>query len=316
MHRLPRTSELGANLQLKPSLHRRLPFRSTLQCRIQAPQTSHAHTRTRAHTTSTNPRLKTSISSFRPLLFRNIRSARQQWRAYSSSSSSNSSPNIVYATIGLCCGVYLYQAHAMIEARDRKNPSLRIFFQENMFNSLDNWQAGRWWTLVTSSFTHVNLMHLGANMFSLYSIGPMISSLFGTGGYVLTWIASSVVCCGVSLAWENYRETGHNIDGNGTLLSRKRSDIWIENNKPRHTTSAGASGSVLGFSTALTLSYPNLTMTLFPIPIPIPLWAFNSLFALGSTYCMLTDSIPMLGHAGHLGGMAGGIACGLFMLRR
>ena len=287
-------------MTLSPRPHNHPPAPSPLQTRI--PRSLHAQFQTKVRT-----------ASFRSLLPQNIKRYRHQHRSYSSSPS-NPPITIVYATIGLCCGIYLWKLHATVQLRERKDPSIMIYFNQNMLTSLKNWDEGRWWTLVTSSFTHINLFHLGVNMYSLYSIGPMIVQVFGVYGYGLTWIGSSIACCGFSLLWDNH------LKQKAAKLQDGQPLYWEERDQRqprefRQTVSAGASGSVLGFSTALMLVAPTLTVSLFPIPVPLYLWVFNSIFAAGSTYCMLTESLPILGHAGHLGGMAGGMVCGQLLLR-
>jgi membrane associated rhomboid family serine protease len=62
--------------------------------------------------------------------------------------------------------------------------------------------AGEWWTLLTSAFLHLGLLHIGFNMYALWLFGPIIEQLYGhleylvlyllcaLGGSVLTIIAA------------------------------------------------------------------------------------------------------------------------------
>lgn len=232
-------------------------------------------------------------------------------RSYASSTSSDDSPNIVYATIGICCAVFVYNVHAKAEYTERKNPVPAVFVQKNLVCSTDNWRAGRWWTFLTSSVNHVDLIHLGANMLTLYSLGPIFVATVGARGYLLTWIGSSISCSGVNLWWENQ---GRMIPLVAAFLRRQNTSLQPVERK--YGGAVGASGAVLGLTTALTLAAPNMQLMIFPLPIPFRLWVINSLIAILSGSLLITNSLPSLGHAGHLGGMAGGLACGLILLRR
>ena len=43
---------------------------------------------------------------------------------------------------------------------------------------------GAWWQLVTSMFTHVELLHIGFNMLALYFLGPMLESVLGRARFL------------------------------------------------------------------------------------------------------------------------------------
>ncbi len=318
---LSRVARSGARSHPRLFLQPHLPSHSTFQSHIKIPRSPHAPVRTKARTAITSSLSTSSASSLQSILLRRVRSYRHQRRTYSSSPPpSPPTPTIVLATIGLCCGIFCCHSYAAIQLREHHDPSLDDFFRRNMVNSGQNWREGRWWTLLTSSFTHINLLHLGVNMFSLFSIGPWIVGVFGVGGYVLTWVGSSMACCGYSLLWDDFQSKQEQLPKAQQPGAWRR---WEKAGKPHvhsETVSAGASGSVLGLSAALGMIVPRFPIQIFPIPIPLSLWVFNTLFAAGSTYCMFSESLPIIGHAGHLGGMGGGLVCAqllrLLILRR
>ncbi len=53
---------------------------------------------------------------------------------------------------------------------------------------------GEWWRLITANFLHGGLMHIGFNMMSLYTLGPLAENMFGTSRYVVLYVAAGV--CG------------------------------------------------------------------------------------------------------------------------
>ncbi|KAL9581706.1 MAG: hypothetical protein Q9203_005787 [Teloschistes exilis] len=79
----------------------------------------------------------------------------------------------------------------------------------------------------------------------------------------------------------------------------------------RHDTTVrhiGASGSVLGIISASACVFPKQKMYIFPLPLPVRLYAALGAFGIGSAYCWAQGLLPSIGHTGHLGGMAFGIA--------
>lgn len=148
-------------------------------------------------------------------------------------------------------------------------------------------------------------------MFTLYSLGPAFVSYCGPRAFVLTWIASSVAGCGLNLWWEDH---GRKIPFVAAILQQQNTKLAPE--RGQFGGAIGASGSIFGLMTGLALAAPYLEMMIFPLPVPIRLWTLNAVAAGLSGYFLVTNTFPAIGHAGHLGGMAGGLACGALLLRR
>ncbi|MGH3064962.1 MAG: rhomboid family intramembrane serine protease [Gaiellaceae bacterium] len=51
---------------------------------------------------------------------------------------------------------------------------------------------GEWWRLLTATFLHGNLLHLGMNMLVLWIIGPPLEEYFGRGRYALVYLVSGL----------------------------------------------------------------------------------------------------------------------------
>jgi rhomboid protease GluP len=51
--------------------------------------------------------------------------------------------------------------------------------------------AGEWWRLFTAGFLHVNLVHLGVNIISLLSIGPIVERWFGAARFLAVFLVGS-----------------------------------------------------------------------------------------------------------------------------
>ena len=51
---------------------------------------------------------------------------------------------------------------------------------------------GEWWRLLTATFLHGNLIHLGMNMLVLWIIGPPVEEYFGHARYLLLYLVSGL----------------------------------------------------------------------------------------------------------------------------
>ena len=80
---------------------------------------------------------------------------------------------------------------------------------------------GQWWRLLSSTFIHYGFLHLGFNMWCLWSLGNLAERLFGNGRFLLIYILSGLGGSAASLVWHPY------------------------------VVSAGASGAVFGIAGAL-----------------------------------------------------------------
>lgn len=57
--------------------------------------------------------------------------------------------------------------------------------------------AGRWWTLITATYLHGSILHIGFNMLWLRRIGPLVEELFGASRfwiiYTISGLAGSIL---------------------------------------------------------------------------------------------------------------------------
>jgi membrane associated rhomboid family serine protease len=51
---------------------------------------------------------------------------------------------------------------------------------------------GAYWQLVTSMFTHIQLWHIGFNMFALYALGPQLELVFGRARFLALYFLSGL----------------------------------------------------------------------------------------------------------------------------
>ena len=232
----------------------------------------------------------------------------------------NKSRIVVGGAIGLCCGTYFCQWTAEKLAQ-QGDSALHDRIRQNLINSVENIRERRWWVIFSSSFAHINLAHLGVNMFCLWRLGRDFVYVFGIPHFVGLWVFAAASCSLAQICWQNTQErlrvetTGRRWDKSpehkilGISISRERA-LAISGRDgppgPHQGGSAGASGVICGLTGLFVSFMPNMRMTI--MIFTTRLWIGEVVFAAGSVFCMATGALPSIGHAGHLGGVAAGIA--------
>ena len=74
---------------------------------------------------------------------------------------------------------------------------------------------GAYWQLITSSFTHVEIWHIAANMLALYSIGPQIEAALGRTRFLALYFLSGLV--GSTLVYWLSSENGYSLGASGAI---------------------------------------------------------------------------------------------------
>ena len=99
-------------------------------------------------------------------------------------------------------------------------------------------EKGQWWRFVTPIFLHVDVpglgpLHLLANMYGLFILGPYVEKLYGSAKFVVFWVLTGVagVVASYLTVWPEMAERG----ALGRFLF-----------KPYDVPSAGASGALFG----------------------------------------------------------------------
>ncbi|KAI3658217.1 hypothetical protein MP638_006348 [Amoeboaphelidium occidentale] len=135
-------------------------------------------------------------------------------------------------------------------------------------------------TLLTSVFSHKDFMHLGFNMFGLWSFGPAAIALMGSPYHFLSFYISSGVFS--SLCSRYLR--GFSYGG-----------------------SLGASGALFSIVAYLAVNRPDMKLSLIFLPMfPFSIGEGLSALALFDLFCILTGRF-VFDHIAHLGGVAFGL---------
>lgn len=155
-------------------------------------------------------------------------------------------------------------------------------------NFLVSWsllEAGRFWVLITSIFSHNMLLHLFINMFVLHSFGSVMELYLGRNRFFWLYMITGLVASLSHAATSNY------FIGDPSSLA------------------LGASGAIAGVILVFAFMFPTHKILLFAI-IPIPaIWgalAFIALDLWGLYEQSHGGGFP-IGHGAHLGGAFSGI---------
>ncbi|POS79595.1 hypothetical protein DHEL01_v202018 [Diaporthe helianthi] len=181
------------------------------------------------------------------------------------------------------------------------------YMNDNYTLSRKNMAEGRWWTLITSAFSHYDMAHLGINMLVLHSTASLgLSTAIGLGPIRLAVLGLGSAVCG-SL---------------GSLYDCKKT---AEAGLPE-SRGLGASGMVEGVMMATVLAQPRWPMMVFPIPVSVPYWAVMAGFVGYDMYRLYREKMSgqkhvnwmgsYTGYAAHLGGAVFGAAFYFLGLRR
>ncbi|HJR39483.1 MAG TPA: rhomboid family intramembrane serine protease [Nocardioidaceae bacterium] len=130
---------------------------------------------------------------------------------------------------------------------------------------------GAYWQLLTSMFTHVDLLHIGFNMLALWFLGPQLEAAIGRSRFLALYFVSGMV-------------------GSAFVY-------WLA---PIHTSTVGASGAIFGLMGALLI----IAIKVGADYSPILMW-------LGLNVVLTVVGRGFISWQGHLGGLVGGVLVAL-----
>lgn len=163
-------------------------------------------------------------------------------------------------------------------------------------NFVVSWQAiaeGRWWTLLTSVFSHNWILHLFINMFVLNSFGRLLEQFLGPRFYLCFYLVAGVV------ASLTHALVSAFVLGDPTMGA------------------VGASGAIAGLVLLFSLIFPKERILLFaiiPVPALVGAIAFVALDLWG-LYAQAGGGGLPIGHGAHLGGALAGLLAYILIVR-
>ncbi|CAD0082641.1 unnamed protein product [Aureobasidium vineae] len=184
--------------------------------------------------------------------------------------------NGVISTFYVLFGVNALVFGALNYAKYTKDWKLEKLLLSNTLLSPASVDQGRWWTIITSAFAHVDPIHFAFNMLSLYNFCSLCAFIPGMSGLHLAAVAGGSAVTG-GLGFLYHRKTKIAEAGRGDWQSRSRN---------YNSAALGASGAVMGMGYGVVDSY------------------------------FLDSPTSGIAHAGHLGGLVFGTAYYLAFLRK
>ncbi len=106
------------------------------------------------------------------------------------------------------------------------------FMLDNFLVSWESLTDGRFWTLLTSAFSHNMLFHIFINMFVLRGFGTLMSEVMGAKKFLIFYLLAGM---------------------SGSLLHSLVSNFWM--NQPA-LPALGASGAIAGIILYFSLLFP------------------------------------------------------------
>lgn len=130
----------------------------------------------------------------------------------------------------------------------------------------DGVATGAWWQVITSAFTHLDVMHIGFNMLALWFLGPGLERVFGRARFLAIYLTAALM---------------------GSALV-----MWFS--EP-YTATVGASGAIFGLMAAILLAAHKHKGDVRTI-----------LMWLGANVLITIFGSAFISWQGHLGGFIGG----------
>ncbi|KAG0295118.1 hypothetical protein BGZ96_012505 [Linnemannia gamsii] len=200
----------------------------------------------------------------------------------------DSSNKVVYTIVAINIAVFGTWQYAEGNAKRFHDGRLYMFMFRHFTDSLQNLKEGRVWTLVTSAFSHKEWYHILLNTMVLLSFGDPVWRLLGTRRFLAVYLGSAITASLSSIAYYANLEP---------YLRRMQHKPLI--NSIHY--SMGASGSIMGITTAFACVYPMSQYSLFFV-ITMPAAALIGLFGVYELYNVLAANTGRFDSAGHLGG--------------
>lgn len=197
-------------------------------------------------------------------------------------------PRVVQAILAINVVVFLGWIGA------RMSPGLRQLMVIDFLVSPSRILAGRWWTVLTSVFSHSELWHLLINLLVLWSFGPVIERVLGRRRFVAFYLGTGVLA-----------SISHCVTS-ALLLGEL------------DAAALGASGALSGVLLLFALLFPRHKILLFgiiPLPALVGALAFVGLDVWGLIAQAQGGGLP-IGHGAHLGGAICGFVYWFVVFRR
>lgn len=171
--------------------------------------------------------------------------------------------------------------------------NMQHIMNENFLISYDALKSGRFWTLLTSEFSHNAFFHIFLNMYILMSFGSAVESVLGPKSFLKFYLTAAIVAS----------------------LSHALASAYFLG--APELPALGASGAIAGVILVFSLVFPREKVFLLgfiPMPALVGALLFIGLDIWGLVEQAGGSGLP-IGHGAHLGGAFTGVLYYLFFLR-
>ena len=192
---------------------------------------------------------------------------------------------------------------------------IREISEKYFIASTENYRSHRAESVLGSTFMHGSLLHIAVNMFVLNSFAPTVIMHYGLfRAFIPLWFFAGSAGGVAFVQWQQVNEPRSGWD-----TKSKESDSFL-GIKPtpetraicsQHGRGCGASGvlsGILGF--LFTTGHRGMTVGIPFVPLGIPLSVATLGYTAFEYWALSTGSLPQMSHAGHLGGVIGGVMFG------
>lgn len=146
-------------------------------------------------------------------------------------------------------------------------------------------------SLLGATLRHDTLTHLATNLLTLWLFGLLLHEDVGRGTFLAIFFGSAAVGGFASLSYNVLRKQ------------------WM-------SYMFGSSGGVLGVVAAACTLRPQGEIRVLGVEVPIAAWVFLGVFGIGEVVGAVRWVKTSIDHAGHLGGILGGVGAGVYLRRK
>jgi membrane associated rhomboid family serine protease len=177
------------------------------------------------------------------------------------------------------------------------------YMDRNFTISLQNLSEGRYWTLVTSVFSHAGFMHLLFNSIGLWVFGTPVASILGPTRFLIFFLSTGICGSLSHVVYTNY------------FLPYVAVQSPMEKIMNRYRMALGMSGAVNGTMLVFACLFPEARLLLWGV-IPVRAASLAGLAVGYDLYQSIYSPYSGVSSASHLGGALYGAIYGLSLLRR
>ncbi|GAB7332741.1 hypothetical protein MBLNU13_g04482t1 [Cladosporium sp. NU13] len=209
---------------------------------------------------------------------------------------------MVNAIIGLNIAVF----GGWVYANATRDSKLQQLLMNNATLSWYNARAKRYWTMITSAFSHKDLGHIFFNMWSFNVFAGVLCFAGGVGVGPVHVMALTLGSALVGSASWLYQKQPQGRD--------KRWGPWGEHAlAATRQVGLGFSGVVMGVSSAATMLAPFMPIGFIFVPVRVPMFVMTGAYFAWDLFWLNSDD--NVGRSAHLGGALFGVVYYLAALR-